>query len=116
MSVPAQELDQAEDVSLIRSTDDDWSGDPALEEPDATEDERAHDPLAQLGLRDEQVAEPRRRDDQRLDGADRLRVHQRRAARELRELAHERPRSVRDDRLISPERVVLRDRDLAGQD
>ena len=45
-----------------------------------------------------------------------MRVHQRRAAGELGELAHERARAVRDDRLVAPEHVVLGDRDLAAQD
>ena len=45
----------------------------------------------------------------------RARVHQRRAAGELRQLAHEAARTVRDDRLIASEHVVLRDRELAAQ-
>ena len=43
-------------------------------------------------------------------------VHQRGAARELGELAHERARPMRDDRLVAAERVVLGDRDLAAED
>src|SRR5439155_18188522 len=116
MPVAVEESFQPKNVAMVRAADDHRSADVAFEKTDAAQDERAHDALPQLGFRHQDVTQLVRRNDQSLDWPRRVRVHQRRAARELGELAHERARAVRDDRLVAPELVVLGDRDLAGQD
>jgi hypothetical protein len=95
--------------------DDQRARDAALEQTHAAQDQRAHDALTELGFRDQHVAQPSATHDQRLD---RLHARARRRAtadRELVQLADEVARAVRDDRLLATERVVLRDRDFAGE-
>ena len=70
---------------------------PRFDQADAAQDQRAHDPLAELGLGDQQGAQPVGRDRDRLDVGQRLRVDQRRPARQLGELAHEIAALVGDD-------------------
>ena len=116
MPVAGQEARQPEHVAVAGVADDQRAREPALDEADATEDERAHDALPEIGFGHQDLAQLGRRNDDRLDVFQGLRVHQRRAAGQLGQLAHERARTVRDDRLLASERVVLRDRDLAPQD
>jgi len=97
-------------------TEEHWPADAGLEEANATQDERSHDALSEVRLRDEDVAQPVRRNDDRLDRLRGARVHQRRAARQLRELAHERAGRMGDDGLAVSQHVVLAHRDLATQD
>src|SRR5207247_1525759 len=115
MPVAREESCQPKHVAVAGVADDQRARDGALEETDAAQDERAHDAFAQLRFRDQNVAQLAGWDDERLDRLHGMRVHQRRAAGQLAELAHERARTVRDDRLVAPERVVLRDGDLTGQ-
>ena len=89
---------------------------PGLQQADAAQDQRAHDALAQLGLRHQQRAQAFRRDDQGFHRALRVGIDQRRPARQLRQLAHERAGPMRDDELAAPGLIVLRDLDFAGQD
>ena len=115
MAVAREEPCQPKDVAIVRRADDHGSRDAAFEKADAAQDERAHDALPQLGFRHQNVADPERRNHERLGRLRRARVDQRRTTGELRELAHERARAVRDDRVIAIEHVVLGDRDLSAQ-
>ena len=103
LSIALQESGQPKHITVAGAADDQRTRDAALNQTDAAQDQRAHDALAELGLRDENVAQPGGRDDERFDRLHGARVHQR-------------PRTVGDDRLFAPECVVLRDRDLAVQD
>ena len=95
--------------------DQERTRDAALEQSDAAQDQRAHDALAELGFRDEDVAQSRRWHDQRLDRLRRARVYERRPTGELVQLGDEPAGAMGDDGLLVPERVVLCDRDLAGE-
>ena len=115
MAVAAQEIGQPQHVRLIGMADDHRADAAALDQADAAQDQGAHDPLAKLGLGDQQGAQPLRRNQHRLDVGQRLGLDQRRPARQLGELAHEGARLVGDDRagaLI----VALADLDLARQE
>ena len=116
LTVARQESRQPEHAGVAGGADDQRARETALQQTDAAQDERAHDALAELGLHDENVAQALRRDHDRLDRLHRMRVHQRRPAGELVQLAHERPGTVRDDRLLVAEHAALRDRNLAIQD
>ena len=84
-------------TSRIRLVADDDRPGAGFDQPDPPQDQRAHDPLAQIGLGDQQRAQPIRRDGHRLDIGQRLLVDQRRPARQLGELAHEVAPLMRDD-------------------
>ena len=87
-----------------------------LDQADPPQDQRAHDPLAQLGLGDEQRAQPLRRDHHRLDIGQRIGVDQRRPPRKLRQLAHERAALMGNDVGPPVGLVMLADLDLAVED
>ena len=90
MAVAGQEILQPQHVGVVGAADDDRPAGAALEQADAAQDQRAHDPLAEFGLLDQQIAQPRRRNDQRFDGLHcATAVDQRGPAGQLRQLAHE---------------------------
>ena len=107
---------QPQHIAVTGAADDHRSAGAGLEKVDATQDERAHDALAQVGFAHHDVAQAVRRYDEGLDRALGAGVDQRRAAGELRQLAHERALAVRDDRPAAGEFVPLRYDDLAGED
>ena len=105
-----------EHPAVVGVPDDDGSGAGAFEEADAAEDQRPHDPLAELGLRDQHVAEAIGRNDACVSSAVTARASTSDGRPgELRQLAHEPPGTVGDDRAIVSEHVVLGDRELAAQ-
>ena len=116
LAVAGEEALQPQHVGAAGVSDDDRAARAALQQPDAAQDQRAHDALAELGLLHHQVAQPLRADDQRLDRLERLGIDQRGAGRELRQLADELARPVRDDGLAPAEPAILGDLDLARQD
>ena len=63
---------------------------PLYKQCNATQDQRAHDPLTQFGLGDQQRPHPVGREDQRLDRLGNDAVAERRPAGELRQFANER--------------------------
>jgi len=66
MAVAAQKALEPKHITVPWATDDHRPASSRLEEPDPTQYQRAHDPLAQLRLCDEQCPQLVRRDDQRL--------------------------------------------------
>ncbi len=116
VAVAGEESFQPQHVRVIGRPDDHRSGDAALEETDTSEDESAHDALADLCLGDQHLGQPARGDDERLDGLRGTRVHERGPPSQLRELSHEGARGMSDDGLVPVEEVVLRDSDLSRQD
>lgn len=111
-----EEALQPQHVAIAGRADDDRSADAAFQEADAAQDQRPHDPLAEVGLLHHQVAQPLRGDDEGFDRLGGFSIDQRRPARKLRQLADEVAGAVGDDRLARPEPAGLRDLDLAGQD
>src|SRR5262245_44331929 len=111
VAIAAEETLEPQHITVLRAANDHWSPGSGLEQPDAAQDERAHDALAELGLRNQQCAQTLGRDDQGLDRLPRTRIDQRRPSGELRELAHERARAMGDDRLAAAELAVLGDVD-----
>ena len=71
---------------------------PVSQQADAAQDQRAHDALAELGLGDQQRAQPFRAElTSASTGSCAMRIDQRGPAGELRELAHELAGPVGDD-------------------
>ena len=64
-----EETPQPQHVAVVGAADDDRAAGPRLQQADAAQDQRAHDALAELGLRDQQRAQPFRRDDQASTGS-----------------------------------------------
>ena len=107
---------QPKHVAVLGASDDHRSTGSALEETDATQDEGAHDPLSELGLRDQQGPQLLRGDNEGFDRRLRVSIDQGRSARQLRQFAHECARAVGDDRLAPAQLVVLRDVHRSSQD
>ena len=107
---------QAEHIAVLGAADDHRPARAGLEQSDATQDQRAHDPLAQFGLGHEQCPKPVRRNKQGLHRPLRVSVHEGGSSRELRQFAHEGAGLVRDDRHAAAGWIVLGDVDLAVQD
>jgi hypothetical protein len=105
MATSREEPGQPQHVGMPRAPDEHRSADAGLS---------ARIALAELSLRHQDFVQPARRDDERIDRPRRVRVGQRGVPGELGELAHERARAVRDDRLVAPEHAVLADEDLAA--
>src|SRR6516225_5833192 len=90
---------EAQNIGMIRAADDHRPAGTPIEKADTAQDQGAHDAFAQLGLFDQQIAQPARRNDECLGGLLGIGIDQGRAARKLCELAHERARTVRYDEL-----------------
>ena len=105
MRIAAEKVCQPKHVAVIGAADDHRSTGPGLEQADAAQDQGAHDPLAELRLRDDQRPQPIRRNDQRFDRFARIGIDQRRSARQLRQFAEERAGPLGDNgRLDGPRR------------
>ncbi len=101
MGVAREKALEPEHIAVVGTADDDRSADTGLEQADATQDQRPHDPLAKIRFRDQQCPEPVRRDEQGLHGRSRIGVHQGRPSRQLCQFTHERARMVGDDQLAA---------------
>jgi hypothetical protein len=116
MPVAAEKALKAKHVAVLGAADDNRSAGAGLKQPHATQNQRAHDPLAKLRLHDQQCPELVGRDDQRLDRFFRMGVNQSRSPRQLRQLAHECARPMSNDRGATARFIVLSDVDIATQD
>ena len=114
LAVAGEETLQSQHVGAAAMPDDDRAGRPALQQPDAAQDQRPHDALAELGLLHHQVAQPLRANHQRLDRLDRVGVDQGWSGRQLRQLADKLAGPVRDDEL-TPAKPILRYLHSPGQ-
>src|SRR5262249_50117668 len=112
----AEKVREPKHVAAAALTDDHRTAGARFKQSDAAQDECAHDPLAELRFSDQQRAELVGRDDQGLHGLTRHDVDQRRSARQLRQLAQEGARAVRDDQIAATGGAVLEDVGLAGQE
>src|SRR5258707_61267 len=97
MSVAAEKALQTKHVAVLSTADDHRPARPRLQKADAAQNERAHDPLAEFRLGDQQRPQSIRRDDQGLDGFARACIDQCRPASELRQLAQELAGAMGDD-------------------
>src|SRR5256885_4181300 len=110
-AVAAQEIAQPCDIAQGRCADQHRAAGAGLDQGYAPQDQRAHDLLAERGLRDQQGVQLLRADEQRLYVADRDRVHERAPARKLPELAGKGSSDVIDHRKIMPVPVAAGDAD-----
>ena len=62
MTVAAQKALQPQHVAIVGAADDDRAAGAGLQQPDAAEDQRPHDALAELGFGNQQGAQPVRRE------------------------------------------------------
>ena len=69
MTVAAEKTFQPQHVAIVGAADDDRAAGAGFEQADAAQDQRAHDPFAELGFRNQQRAEPVRRNDQACTGS-----------------------------------------------
>jgi hypothetical protein len=113
MAVAFEKAFQSQNVAIVGPADDHRPARTFLQEPNATQDQRAHDPLPQFGFLDHQVAQARRRHKDRFHVADGNTVRQRGASGELRQFPHETAVTVGDDRLVMG--VVRAHAHFAGQ-
>ena len=58
---------ETQNIAIIGAADDYRAAGAGLEQANPAQDQGAHDALAELGLFDHQIAQPPRRDDERLD-------------------------------------------------
>ena len=116
MRIAAEKVIQPKHVAVIGAADDNRSSRPGFEEADAAQDQGAHDPLAELRLRNDQRPQPVRRNDQRFDRLARIGIHQRRSARQLRQFAEECAGALGDNRRLAAGGVALKGLDPASQD
>ncbi len=115
IAVAGQKALETNDTGGIRRTDQHRPAGSAPDQADAAQNERAHDALAEIGLSDHQRAQPFGRDQQRLDVAFGMAVHQRRTRGQLTDLGQELAGPLIDDRRDTAEAITLRNGDMAGQ-
>src|SRR5712671_3706008 len=115
MAVAAEKALQTKHVAVLSTADDHRPARPRLQKADAAQNERAHDPLAEFRLGDQQRPQLIRRDDQGLDGFAGARTCQCGPAGELRQFAQESAGSMGDDVRTVARMIVPRDFDLTGQ-
>ncbi|MEI9899751.1 MAG: hypothetical protein WDN31_05935 [Hyphomicrobium sp.] len=89
MAVAREKALEPQHVAVFGAADDNGAAAATFKKAHAAQDERTHDPLAELGLGDEQGTQPRGRNDAGLDRSAGDGVDKCRAAAELRQLAHE---------------------------
>jgi len=115
MPVAGEETFEAQNIGMIRAADDDGPTGSEPEKGDAAEDQGAHNAFAQLGLFHQEIAQPARRNEEGLDRLLGVGIDQRRAARQLGKLAHERARTVLYDELGVSRPSAVSDLDPACQ-
>ena len=107
---------QAQEVGTAGGPDENRPAGAHLDQGDSAQDERVHDPLADLGLGNQQGPQPVGRNEEHLYVADRARVHQRLAAGQLARFGNEVAGPYLDDRHDPPQTLVPRDGDGAGDE
>jgi len=115
MPVAPKETFEAQNIGMIRAADDHRPVGSEIEKGDTAEDQGAHDAFAELGLFHQQIAQPARRNEERLDRLLGVGVDQRRPARKLRKLAHKRARTMGYDELGMSRQFAPGDIDPARQ-
>ena len=116
MPVAGEEALEPKRVAVADLADDDRPAGALFENADPAQDQRAHDPLAELGFGDQQRAQPLRWNVERADRLARIAVDQRRAARKLRQFPDHRARPGAVERLAADHFVIPDEIDRSGQD
>ena len=116
MTIAAEKVFQPKHIAALGPADDHRAAGAGLEQADAAQDQGAHDPLAELRLRDQQGAQPIRRNDQGLHRPARAGVHQGGVTRQLRQFTQKCAGAMGDDDRAAAGPVVLGDLDFAGED
>src|SRR5579872_3446485 len=115
VSVAAEKALQTNDTGRIRRADQDRPARAAPDQADPAKNQRAHDPLAEIGFGDQKRAQTLRRNQKRFDVALGMTVGQRDAARKLTELGEKLPRPLFNDRRDTTKTGTAGDGDVAGQ-
>ena len=97
------------------SSDENRSGDAAFEQCNATQDQRAHDALAQFGLTHHEIANPRCWYQQRFHVGACHAIDERGIAGKHRDFGQKRTCGVDHDRRFLPEGIMLDHGDFAGK-
>ncbi len=105
-AVAAEEVLQLHHARMVRRADQHRPARAGLDQPDPAQDQGAHDPFAQLRLRDHQAAQALGRDRDGLDLAHGAGVDEGGAARQLAHLGQEVARAVGDDRQVVAQAVA----------
>src|SRR5262249_1536399 len=116
MTVAAEKPLQSKHIAVPAAADDHRSTGSRLEQADATQYQGAHDPLAQLCLRDQQCPQLVPRDGEGPPPPSRPAPSERWPAGEVSKLPHERPRAVRHDGHAVAQSVASGDLDLPSKD
>ncbi len=116
VAVAAQEIGQAHQVGRAGGRHEHRAARPRLDQAHPAQDQRPHQPLAQVRLGDHHGAQAIGRDQQRLDLADRVPVHEGGEAGELADLGEEPARPLLDDARIMAQPVPPRDPHPARED
>src|SRR4029077_3580758 len=113
IAVAGEESLQANDAGRILRPDQHRPAAAAPDQTDAAQDERAHDALAEISLRDQKRAQPLRPNQQRFDLAFGVSIDQRDPLGELADLGEKLTRPLIDDRRDVAEAVALGYRHMA---
>jgi hypothetical protein len=113
--VASEKTFQPQHIRVVGAADDDRAAGPAPQQKHAAQDQGAHDPLTKLGLFHQEIAQPRRRNDQGFDRLCRHAVDKGRPARQLGQLSHKGARPVGHDQLALTMTAMLRNIDMAGK-
>src|SRR3974390_861405 len=114
ITVAAQKFLKSKSVPLSRAPDNDGAANIAFDEPDAAQDQSTHDAFAEFGFLDHEIADAPRRNNNDVDLAFRDPIHERWPPRELRKLAQNSPRPMRNDHCIG--RLMRYDANAAFED
>ena len=104
--IAGQEALQANHVRTGFGPNQDWTAGTSLDQGDATQDQRPHDPFAEFGLFDHQGAQVFGRDQQRFHVVDRVDVDKRWLAGQLPHFGDELTGSLLHDRGTVPQRIA----------
>ena len=116
MPVAGEEALEPKRVAVIDVADDDGAAGAFFEDADPAQDQRTHDPLAELGFGDQQRAQPLRWNVECADRLAGVTVDQRRTARELRQFSDHGAGSGAVKRPAAVLFVVPDEIDRSGQD
>src|SRR5262249_1078221 len=114
--VSGKKILEAQKLRRLWPADQHRAAGAGFDQSNATQDQRAHDPLAKVRLGDDQRAQLLGWHEQRLDIIVRMSVNERRTTRQRSALAEKLAMGVRDERNDMTQSVALAQRDAALQD
>ena len=109
IGVAREEALQTNDVRAVFRADQHRAAGAGLDQRHPAQDQRMHDPFADLGLFDHQGSQIVRRDQQRLDVVDRVHVDEGRLTRQLPDVGDEVAGPLLHDRRTVSHRIAARD-------